>query len=173
MNRALLLLTLAVVVVCAPAGCAANYRAARAKAVAEIEKLGGRVVFDDESEMLSGKVLSYEERLDKPVVRVMLQGPKVTDASLEWLMGIPELEYLDLSGTQVTDTGLKRLQRLTRLRELQLNDTQVTDAGLEHLKSLMLLGSVELKNTKVTDAGVAALKKALQHGEPVYPDVRR
>ena len=44
---------------------------------------------------------------------------------------------------------------------------------MEHLKSLMLLGSVELKNTKVTDAGVAALKKALQHGEPVYPDVRR
>ena len=41
--------------------------------------------------------------------------------------------------TQVTDAGLEHLKGLTQLQGLSLSGTQVTDAGLEHLKGLTQL----------------------------------
>ena len=36
----------------------------------------------------------------------------------------------------MTDAGLEHLKGLTQLQRLACGDTQVTDAGLEHLKGL-------------------------------------
>ena len=43
---------------------------------------------------------------------------------------------MNLSGTKVTDAGLEHLKGLTQLQELDLTDTKVTGEGLEHLKEL-------------------------------------
>ena len=54
-----------------------------------------------------------------------LGGTKVTDAGLEHLKDLPELQTLDLSGTEVSDVGLEHLKGLRHLRTLDLSSTRV------------------------------------------------
>ncbi len=66
--------------------------------------------------------------------------PSVTDAGLEHLKGLRQLQRLGLSGTQVSDAGLERLKGLTQLLGLSFyNSTQVSDAGLAYLNRLTQL----------------------------------
>jgi len=81
-----------------------------------------------------------------------------TDAALDYVSRLTELEDLDLSGTDVTDRGLAYLKRLTKLKRLSLDDTKITDRGLEHLEGLNSLRALSLKRTSVTDAGLPRLK---------------
>jgi hypothetical protein len=159
------LMSLAVAV----SGCAGEPRSEEQKAIAEIEKFGGKVLVD---ETMPGKpVIDVQlpaanltdadlERLKglTHVVVLYLPGNKLTDAGLEHLKGFAELEGLFLTGNNVTDAGLKHLKKLTRLRSLYLGSTKVTDAGLEHLKGLTNLATLDLSNTKVTDAGLEQLR---------------
>jgi hypothetical protein len=92
------------------------------------------------------------------VVSLSLSGPKITDAVLEQLEGLTQLESLELSTTKITDAGVKHLKALTRLRELELHGSQVTDAALEHLAGLTQLRRLDLHGTKVTGAGLKYLK---------------
>src|SRR4051812_23675500 len=98
----------------------------QAKEIAEIKKLGGKVIADEKSP-------------GKPVIEVTLAYSSVTDEELEHLKCLPHLQSLDLTQTQVTDAGLEHLIGLTRLRTLNLSYTEVTDAGLKHLKGLQNL----------------------------------
>lgn len=86
---------------------------------------------------------------------------QMTDAGVENLKGLTNLEALNLMSTSVTDVGLEHLKGLTKLQVLILQNTQVTDAGLEHLKGLTNLQTLVLSGTQVTDAGVKGLQKAL------------
>jgi hypothetical protein len=118
------------------------------KAVKAIKKLGGRITRDEKAK-------------GKPIVRVFLVGPKVTDAGLKHLAGLMWLTVLDLTDTKVTDAGLKHLAGLKQLRELDLQDTKVTDAGLKHLAGLKKLKTLDLFGTQVTSKGKADLEEAL------------
>lgn len=66
------------------------------RAVAAVEKLGGKVERD-------------QERPGAPVVSVNLSSRKVTDKDLERLKDPPALEALDLNNNQITNEGLKHL----------------------------------------------------------------
>ena len=127
---------------------AAGENPRQAKAVAEITRLGGKVTVDEKSP-------------GKPVIGVSLRHVEVTDAGLECLKELSQLQLLDLDHTQVTDAGLASLKGLTNLQLLDLEHTQVTDAGLASLKGLTKLQSLNLEFTKVTDAGMKGLQKAL------------
>lgn len=117
----------------------------QSKAVAEIEKLGGKVVLDENSP-------------DKAVIDVDLSLTKVTDAGLASLEGVKlRLRSLDLGTTDITDGGLVYLKGLTTLRYLNLAGTKVTDAGLAHLTGLSKLESLNLTATQITDTGLVYL----------------
>src|SRR3989304_6984363 len=77
----------------------------RDAAIAEIEKLGGVYGGDKESP-------------DRPIVGVWLRGTQVTDAALEHLKGLTNLQELQLHCPQVTDAGLEHLKGLTSLQRL-------------------------------------------------------
>ena len=125
--------------------------AEQAKAIAEIEKLGGSVTRD-------------EKDPGKPVIGVYLTmglrtgTSKVSDDDLACLKGLTQLRLLWLTGTNVTGSGLAYLKDLTRLQDLDLRYTPLTDAGLEHLKGLTHLKRLLLVETQVTDAGLEQLK---------------
>ena len=119
------------------------------KAMAAIEKLGGKLVVDE----------GYD------VVIVDLSNTKVTDAGLVHLKGLTKLGILGLNNTKITDAGLVHLKELTSLKKLFLNNTKVTDAGLVHLKGLTKLEYLNLGSTVVTDIGVAQLQQALPNCE--------
>ena len=90
-----------------------------------------------------------------------LFGTQVSDAGLAHLKGLSKLQTLDLGYTQVSDEGLAHLKGLTNLQTLRLDLTQVTDADLVHLKGLTNLRNLALQRTQVTDSGVKKLQKAL------------
>ena len=122
MNRAILPILLGLSL--APFLCwAAEPKTDEAKAIAEIEKLGGTIIL-------------YKERPGTPAL-VMLEGCEVTDAWLEHLKGLTKLQSLDLSYTPVTDAGLEHLKGLTKLRSLDLSDTQVAGAGVKRLQQAL------------------------------------
>lgn len=85
--------------------------------------------------------------------------PNVTDAGLEHLRGLTDLNELDLSQSDVTDAGLASLEGLTKLRRLSLYRTKVSNAGVrEHLKNLTKLESLDIGNSEVDDDGLRYLE---------------
>lgn len=122
-----------------------TYSDAQKKAIAEIEKLGGIV-------------LQISQDSAAHSVDFHLQGRDLTDASLDLLKQVPQIEQLNLAQTKITDAGLKTVAGLTDLRTLHLEYTRVTDAGLASLKTLGKLEYLNLVgNEGVTDAGAAKL----------------
>src|SRR5208283_5438635 len=126
MNRiALPLLTLGLSF--APVLCwAAERNSDQAKAVAEIEKVGGKVTFDEKSP-------------GRPVISVDFTNTQVTDSALAHLERLTQLRDLSLWYTNVTDAGLEHIKDLTKRQSLNLWGTKVTDIGIEHLKGLTQL----------------------------------
>jgi len=92
---------------------------------------------------------------------VYLDHTAVTDAGVERLKGLIQLEELRLKATRITDAGLKHLEGLSQLQLLDLERNNVTDAGLEHLKLLSHLKVLRLDSTMVTDEGAKKLQRAL------------
>src|SRR5688572_30381435 len=99
---------------------ASRVHADEERAVAALQKAGATKITRDDK--LPGK----------PVVGVRFVGwldsilfnrPRLTDASLKDLKGLPQLQELVLAETQVSDVGLKELKDLKSLRTLQLGGT--------------------------------------------------
>jgi internalin A len=96
---------------------------------------------------------------DLPHIRFLsLEAPCVTNADLEYLEGLHELELLSLND-EVTDAGMKHLKGLSSLGELYLGGTRISDAGLAELEPLHRLWYLSLPETDVSDSGLAHLKK--------------
>lgn len=88
---------------------------------------------------------------------------RISNAGLQNLRVLSNLEVLNLYGNSVTDAGLPNLQRLNKLRELNLSLLAITDAGLTHLKPLSTLEHLELLFSEgfagptITNAGIEFL----------------
>lgn len=98
--------------------------AERERALAEVQKLGGRYEVDENDPA-------------KPVLLIDLSGAPATDTSLTCLQGLPNLRRLYLGATNITDAGLVHLKGLTELHFLALDGTKVTDAGVQDLKQVL------------------------------------
>ena len=83
---------------------------------------------------------------------------RVSDAGLEHLMGLTQLEELYLGETGVDDGGVERLRGLSSSKGWTSDGTKVSNAGLEHLTGLTQLRSLDLASTKISDAGLEQLK---------------
>src|SRR4051812_29769676 len=103
----------------APSGDAA----ATARAIAEIEKVGGVVEYD-------------EENPENGVAVVRFVKARVTDSVLVHLRAFPLLLLLELKDAPVSDAAITNLRPLKRLESLTISHTRITDTGLECLESL-------------------------------------
>src|SRR5438876_9682156 len=63
-----------------------------------------------------------------------LRGTKITDSTLEFLVGVPTLERLDIGWAQITDTGLEHLTALNNLHWLTMGGNKLTDTSLQFLR---------------------------------------
>lgn len=83
---------------------------------------------------------------------------ETTDAMLQNLRPLSEIQTLDLDGTPIGDAGLAHLAGLTKLAELKLTDTQITGAGLVHLAGMKRLRWLSLESTTVEGDGLKHLQ---------------
>lgn len=79
----------------------------------------------------------------------------------------PQLVWLDLGRTKVTDAGLENVGKLKNLERLHLELTDTTDAGVAKLAGLSRLTYLNLYGTKVTDKVFDDLKE-LAHLEKLF-----
>ncbi len=141
-------------------------------AVEAVEKAGGWVVYDCQSEQASDPNAVppgpgwLRDRLGEyffaNVVAVYFDTTLVTDDDLQQLKRLPQLRTLYLAGALITDAGVEHLAEITQLEVLNLSATRVTDAGLNHLKALTHLWSLGLDHADVTDAGLQHLRGLTQ-----------
>ena len=66
---------------------------------------------------------------ERSVVATDMTSNHVTDADVENLQGLYQLQSLSLKLTSITDAGLAHLKGLKQLRQLWLNDTQIPTLG--------------------------------------------
>ncbi|MEY4259846.1 MAG: hypothetical protein RL656_819, partial [Bacteroidota bacterium] len=87
--------------------------------------------------------------LEKNIASIRLSGTRISDKSLQWISGLPNLSKLYLDNTLITDEGIALLKNTTELRYLNLVGTSITEKGLRTLSSLPLLKSVYLYQSEV------------------------
>jgi Leucine-rich repeat (LRR) protein len=165
----MLLLTVTVVA----SGCTARVTPEEARAIVDIEELGGKVHLWQHSTGCSVD-LGNTEATDAALVHLKrlthlrylsLRKSKVTDAGMIHVNGLTNLEMLVMDDTQVSDAGLVHLKELTRLHTLYL-PARVTNNGLTHLRGLQL-HFLLLAGSKVTDAGLIHLD-GLSHLQSLF-----
>ncbi len=104
---------------------------------------------------------SWDELLDAMEERGLTAvhgGGQVTDAVLERISRLEQVEELDLNGSRaISGEGLRTLARLPRLRNLDLGGCAVDDAAMAVIGGLPGLEHLVLSGTRVTDAGAAQL----------------
>ena len=120
-----------------------SFEAEEKRAAAEIEKLGGKI----------------EWNANREVVKVDLNNAKFADGDLKHLAKFTEIEWLDLRVSSLTDAGMVHLAGLRKLKFLNIARTQVSDAGLAHLRGHTNLETLLLGTTKVTDAGLVNVER--------------
>jgi hypothetical protein len=155
-------------------------------AVAELNKLGGSVVYAIQAEPVLPslpfwlrKILSDEGY--QPVESVLYRAnmaivelgsshpiefeglsssnPQNTDAGLKHIGQLRAVRGLYMENRNFENAELEYLCRLASLKHVDLKHTPITDVGLEHIGRLTTLQSLDLCNTKITDAGLEHIAK--------------
>ena len=83
-----------------------------------------------------------------------------SDAALEQVGTLLNLEQLRLHNTPMTDEGIRHLRKLRRLRKINLYGTEVTDTALETLETLPELKQVVAWETRVSPDAAEAFVRA-------------
>jgi hypothetical protein len=139
-------------------------------AVADIEKVGGRIVYDWQLDASINDFTApgpawLRRRLGDDcfsnVVSVTIDGwgtPAGDEVTGEWLRRLEpftELTQATFIGTHVTDDGLRYVAKCRKIVQLSLTDETVTDAGLAYLRDLPAIKELDLSSASgVTDAGL-------------------
>jgi hypothetical protein len=101
----------------------------------------------------------------RDVQRVVLSGPQVTDVWLEKAKVLPNVEWLRIAHGSVSNAGLVHLKGLKNLRFLDVWYSPIGDAAIDDLQQLRNAERVRLYGTDVTDQGAERLARALKDSQ--------
>jgi Leucine Rich Repeat (LRR) protein len=148
----------------------------RREAIAELQRRGilvrqtqAELLATDAVEIKSGQLTS-DGRIPPEILECLphlaellldLSGTRISDAGLEGLAGVRNLERLIIGTTdKITDAGLVHLKDLPKLIEVNLwGNNNITDAGIEHLSHNRSLKVLMFSKVALTDKGAAHLKR--------------
>jgi hypothetical protein len=88
-------------------------------------------------------------------------GPLIDDDNLKCVLGLPNLESLDLAFSSVSDAGIKHLNGLRKLEKLRLEGSDVSNASIPILSQMKTLKKLNVWHTQITRSGARALEAAL------------
>jgi hypothetical protein len=106
------------------------------------------------------------------VSEAVLEGPRVTDALLERVVELPNLDSLTVKKAKITGAGLAHLKRLSKLQDLNLRYVPVGDSAVEHLAALDGLKVLTIYGGDLTPQGKASLETAFE-GTAMVLDLRK
>ena len=131
---------------------------AQRQALVAFQEMGGEYlcISWDSTELL-GLVLE-DDLLMEVSHLVFVEGNTLTNAGLEHLRGLKNLQHLSLAGTNISDNGLVHLTHLKHLNHLDLSNTKITNAGLRYIANLTELEELNLSGTHVTIDGLIHLR---------------
>ncbi|KAA5538012.1 hypothetical protein FYK55_27735 [Roseiconus nitratireducens] len=101
---------------------------------------------------------------NEDIVEIDFSQIEITDADVEALLPLTNLEGISFWNTGISDHAMERISQLRQLTRLNLCGTQVTDASVSILVG-MALDYIDVANTKLTTGGVEALREGLPHAE--------
>jgi hypothetical protein len=121
-----------------------------------------RVTAVDAQGLMTDELLARIAQLEH-VIALRLGGSRqLTDAGLQHLARMAQLEYLDLSeypGGKLTDHGLEVLRHLPNLRRFEMTwQRGITDAGVRNLRFCERLEHVNLMGSPTGDGAIEALQ---------------
>lgn len=121
--------------------------------VRELFICSGRLVDEDLS------LLSSASHLTALAVPGFWEGKPslITDAALQKIADLPDLEYLSLCSNRITDEGLSQLKSLMKLTVLELRSSTIGDAGVAQLGALPELCSLTMRAPRITDEALGGL----------------
>jgi beta-lactamase regulating signal transducer with metallopeptidase domain len=110
------------------------------------------------AEVTDAGIESLQDLKNLEVVQV--NGSKLTDASLRTLSLLPKVENLSLQGSEFTDEGLASLSTMKQLKSLAIDThkTPISDAGADHLAALGNLERLILGNAQISDERLKQLR---------------
>jgi Leucine-rich repeat (LRR) protein len=91
---------------------------------------------------------------------VHVDNARLSDAALQILSTLPKVHDLSLQGNNFTDDGLAYLSGMKQLRSLAvgMSKSQITDAGAAHVAGLANLESLDLQGAQISDEGLKQLR---------------
>lgn len=113
--------------------------------------------------------LSYLGGLPR-VEELTLQGNRFTDRGLASLAGRTNLKCLCVGvvETDITDAGMDHLKGLSNLEVLGISQTKVTDQGLSKLRGLTKLKTLWIVGSRVSKVGAAKFQAAMPNLKRVW-----
>lgn len=132
----------------------------KAKPLTDAEK---KQVADISAKMqaLNASLMPLAQDTEQLRLGVINAADKFGDKELALLAPIAtQILWVDLSRSQVTDAAVETLAKMTNLERLHLENTKITDAGLAKLGALPNLEYLNIYGTKTTDGGIAKLASA-------------
>ena len=101
---------------------------------------------------------------NEDIVDINFNQAEITDADVEPLLSLPNLEGISFWKTGISDHAIERIAELPKLTRLNLCGTQVTDASVPTLIG-MKLDYIDVADTRLTPQGVQRLQEGLPHAE--------
>ncbi|MCB1279764.1 c-type cytochrome domain-containing protein [Prosthecobacter sp.] len=110
---------------------------------------------------LNASLMPLAQDTEQLRLGVINAADKFGDKELALLAPIAtQVVWVDLSRSQITDAAVDTLIKMTNLERLHLENTKITDAGIAKLGALQSLEYLNLYGTKTTDGGIAKLGAA-------------
>ncbi len=107
---------------------------------------------------------SRQKIQNEDIVDVDFNKIEITDADIEPLLALPNLEGISFWETGVSDRAIELIAQLPQLTRLNLCGTLVTDASVSTLVA-MALNYIDVTDTQLTSRGVKTLRAGLPNAE--------
>ncbi len=86
-------------------------------------------------------------------------GTRITGAHFEELAKLPNLKILDLRYTRLAENAIAKLKNAENLKTLLLTGAEITDKHLDGIEQLKGLQNLALSNTKITDSALKRIEQ--------------
>ena len=135
--------------------------------LASIKAHGGAVRNGQQRHTILAKLTRPVFKIQPPVADVQLgELSDFDDDALAEILGISEMEVLELQHTAITDKGIFLITEanLANLRAIHLSGTAITDNGLAKLATLPSLTDLTLSHCSgITDEGIREFRPLCTH----------